>query len=417
MINKPKIGLVHYTYPPVVGGVERLVQDQARLFSKYGFQTTVYTGEGINTDDHVTLSIIPEFKSLALSHPNLQEKLLKESIFPAEFYQLKNALYTKIEKAFADTDIFIIHNILTNILNIPLNVALKDYIKNHPEKKFVAWTHDIALDEDKKKEQFRNPELESLIYQPLDSVSYIAISEFLKQTLTEKIGFPQENIPVIYNGIDVGSFFNFDDVTQTFFSKHNLLNSDLLILLPSKVMKHKNTDYCVNVVAELKKDVPSVKLIITGKNFPHGKNIDYLKSIYDQISKLDLTDNIIFLSDQLVQAKGIFAFSVVKNLYLASDIVFFLSSYENFGLPLIEAGLSKTPVLCSNLLVFKEIDDKNIFLVDLAKDTPYQVAKKTLQIVTEDRQIAYFKKIKKKFNYDTIFLNQIVPLVNKLTKI
>ena len=416
MIYKHKIGLVHYTYPPVVGGVERIVEDQAKLFLRHGYRTTVFAGEGVNSENQLSLSIIPEFRSLALSHPDLKEKLLSESSFPAEFYQLKDAIYAKIEKAFADTDIFIIHNILTNILNLPLNAALKNYIENHPEKKFVAWTHDIALDEQGKKGVFRNPDVASLMYQPIDHVRYIAISEFLKQTLTREIAFTLESIPVIYNGIDVSSFFNFDDLTQTFFSKHNLLNSDLLILLPSKVMKHKNIDYCINMIAELKKDIPSVKMVITGKNFPHGKGkyVSYVKSVYDQIKQLGLTDNIIFLSDQLEKTNGHFAFTVVKNLYLTSDIVFFLSSYENFGLPLIEAGLSKTPILCSNLTVFKEIEDKNIFFEDLAKVTPYQMAKKTLQIVKENRQITYFKKIKKKFNYDNIFLDQIVPLINTL---
>lgn len=416
MINKPKIGLVHYTYPPVVGGVERIIEDQAKLFLRHGYRTTVFAGEGINSENQLLLLIIPEFRSLALSHPDFKEKLLSESSFPAEFYQLRDVISTKIEKAFADTDIFIIHNILTNILNPPLNAALKDYIKNHPGKRFVAWTHDIALDQQEKKVKFQNPDLESLMYQPVEHVRYIAISEFLKQTLTREIGFTSENIPVIYNGIDVSSFFNFDDLTQTFFSKHNLLNSDLLILLPSKVMKHKNIDYCVNVIAELKKVVPSVKMIITGKNFPHGKGKygGYVKLVYDQIKQLDVTENIIFLSDILSQNEGNFAFDLVKNLYLVSDIVFFLSSYENFGLPLLEAGLSKTPILCTTLSVFKEIEDKNIFFVDLARNTPSQVAEKTLEILKENQQIVYFKKIKKIFNYDTIFQNQIIPLINNL---
>jgi len=416
MTNKARIGLIHYTYPPIVGGVERIIQDHARLFSKYGYQTKVFAGDGLNSENQVSLSVIPEFKSLTISNPTLRERLLTESTFPAEFYQLKDAISSKIEKAFFDTDIFIIHNILTNILNIPLNSAFKEYIVSHPNKKFIAWTHDVALDESKKKINFTNSELHNLIYQPMQGVHYVAISEFLKQTLTQEIGFPPKNIPVIYNGVDVSSFFNFDNLSQTFFSKNSLLESDLLILLPSKVMKHKNIDYCVNVVAELKKEIPSVKLVITGKNFPHGKGkfVGYVKSVYDQIKQLNLTENIIFLSDQLSQTEGNFAFDLVKNLYLASDIVFFLSSYENFGLPLIEAGLSKTPILCSNLSVFKEIESENIYFIDIAKESPDQVAKKALQIIKDSHQIMYFKKIKINFSLETIFLKKIIPLIDKL---
>jgi len=41
-----KIAMLHYTCPPVVGGVEAVMADHARLFAARGYQVTVITGRG-----------------------------------------------------------------------------------------------------------------------------------------------------------------------------------------------------------------------------------------------------------------------------------------------------------------------------------------------------------------------------------
>lgn len=414
MIHKLKIGLVHYTYPPVVGGVERIIFEHAQLFAKYDFSTKVFTGEGSNSNSKISLTIIPEFRSLALWNLALKEKLLSEPVFPPDVYQIKETILSKLESAFADIDIFIVHNVLTNILNIPLNLALKEYIESHPNKKFIAWTHDIALDSKKERINFLNPQMDKLIYSPLQNVHYVGISNFLKDTLTKKIGFKKDNIFIIPNGIDIASFLDLSPITQEFFSRNKLLESELLILLPSKIMKNKNVHICIEVISQLKKKIPSVKLVITGKNFPHGKYLDYLKNTYSQIKNLDLENNVVLLSDVFTETKNDATFDLVKSLYRLSDLVFFFSSYENFGLPLIEAGITKTPIICNNLKVFKEIENMNLYFVDIKKDTSSDMANKVLDILDHNRQVAYFRKIKINYSFETIFLKKIIPLIDKL---
>src|SRR3989338_2078359 len=321
MIYKPKIGLVHYTYPPVVGGVERIVQDQARLFAKYGYRTTVFAGDGINTESQLTLSIIPEFKSLSLSDPNLKDKLLRESRFPAEHFQLKDTISTKLEKVFADTDIFIIHNML-----------------------------------------------------------------------------------------------NLHPLTQKILSKYNILDFDPLIFLPTKIMRHKNIDLCLKILLEIKKIKNNPLLIITAMNFPHNRNTSYLKEIQELINKLNLSKNIIYLHNEIDSNFREIEYKIVDDFYRLSDIVFFLSSFENFGLPLLESGITKTPIMVSNLEVFKEIESENVYYADIESESPSMLADKVIDILNNNKQISFFRKVKRQYNFDFIFQSKIIPFIEEIWK-
>src|SRR3989344_4712181 len=414
MIYKPKIGLVHYTYPPVVGGVERIVQDQARLFAKYGYRRTGFAGDGINTESQLTLSIIPEFKSLSLSDPNLKDKLLRESRFPAEHFQLKDTISAKLEKVFADTDIFIIHNILTNILNIPLNAALKDYIKNHPEKKFVVWIHDVILDPMRKKRTFASNQLHDLFYKPIAGAFYVGISQFLKNTLIDEIGFPKNLVAVIPNGVDINNLLNLHLLTQKILAKYNVLDFDPLIFLPTKIMPHKNIDLCLKILLEIKKNKKNPLLIITAMNFPHNRNISYLKEIQELINKLNLSKNIIYLHNEIDSNFREIEYKIVDDFYRLSDIVFFLSSFENFGLPLLESGITKTPIMVSNLEVFKEIESENIYYSDIESESPSMLANKVIDILNKNKQISFFRKVKRQYNFDFIFQTKIIPFIDEI---
>jgi len=48
-MDKPKIGIIHYSYPPIVGGVETIVRQQAHKFSDSGYKVTVIVGEGFTS--------------------------------------------------------------------------------------------------------------------------------------------------------------------------------------------------------------------------------------------------------------------------------------------------------------------------------------------------------------------------------
>lgn len=412
-MNKKKIALIHYTYPPVIGGVEKVVFDHAQLFAKYGYDVTIFAGEGHSDNSKVKLKKIPEFRSLRVIHPALYEKILNENKFPDEFVHFSDKILEKLEKEFKNIDVFIIHNILTLTLNLCLNRALSEYIKKNPNKKFISWTHDVVLSPERKKKDFINQDISKFVYQPILGVKYVGISNFLKETLENEIGFSTKLMTIVSNGVDFNSFLELHPITQKIIKKYNIFDHDYLIFNSGKVLKYKNVDITINIIDELKKQNKNPLMIISAKGSPHNIKNNYIQEIKTMIKQLSLEKNIIFIEDEIEDKSNGDSFEIVKDFYRLSDIVINLSSFENFGLPLIEAGINKTPLIVNDLNVFKEIDNVNIHFVDIDNESPEQIASKIRLIIEGNQQIGFFKKIKKNFNLENIFINKIIPLLEK----
>ena len=416
MSNKPKIGLAHYTYPPVIGGVEKIVFDHAQFFAKCNYETFVFAGEGKNNNNKIKLEIIPEFRSLSITNQTLEDQILTQPAFPTEFFQQVDKIYKKIETAFTSIDIFFIHNVLTCTFNPCLNAALIDYINNHKEKKFVVWIHDVILDPMRKKRTFASSQLHDLFYKPIAGAFYVGISQFLKNTLIDEIGFPKNLVTVIPNGVDINNLLNLHPLTQKILSKYNILDFDPLIFLPTKIMRHKNIDLCLKILLEIKKIKNNPLLIITAMNFPHNRNTSYLKEIQELINKLNLSKNIIYLHNEIDSNFREIEYKIVDDFYRLSDIVFFLSSFENFGLPLLESGISKTPIMVSTFEVFKEIESENVYYADIENESPSMLADKVNAILNQNKQISFFRKVKRLYNFDFIFQSKIIPFIEEIWK-
>lgn len=415
-MKKPTIGLVHYTYPPVIGGVEKIVFDHTQLFEKYGYETHIFAGEGKNNNRKIHLEIIPEFRSLGITNQILRDQILTQSAFPPDFFQQADKIYKKIETVFAPIDIFFIHNVLTLTFNPCLNQALITYIRNHKEKKYVIWVHDVILDSIRKKRTFKNSQVEKLFYQPIPDTRYVGISHFLKKTLVEEIGFPQNGVTVIPNGVDINTVLNLHPTTEKIISKYDLLKFDPVLLLPTKIMRQKNIDLCLDITNQIKKLGKNPLLIITAMNFPHNKDFSYVQEILNLINRFEIKKNVILLHNEVEDNYRDMEYKIVDDFYRLSDVVLFLSSFENFGLPLLESGITKTPILVNNLEVFKEIEAKNIYYADIENENAEELVKKVLKIIEENPQISFFRKLKKEYNFDHIFQTKIIPLIDEIWK-
>ncbi|HEV7403678.1 MAG TPA: glycosyltransferase, partial [Chthoniobacteraceae bacterium] len=59
-----RIALLHYTCPPVAGGVERVLMDHARLFARNGHEVTIICGEGTGGSG-IEVRVLPEMRRSA----------------------------------------------------------------------------------------------------------------------------------------------------------------------------------------------------------------------------------------------------------------------------------------------------------------------------------------------------------------
>ncbi len=93
---------------------------------------------------------------------------------------------------------------------------------------------------------------------------------------------------------------------------------------------HKNISFIREVFSKSYKDFP---LVLAGKGHLSGENI---------------------------VTTGVVTDGELRSLYANARAFIFPSSYEGFGLPILESLHCKTPVICSDIPAFREFDSENI---------------------------------------------------------
>src|SRR5665213_1739804 len=75
-----KIALVHYTYTPVIGGVEIIMAEHARLFTEQGHEVTVYCDQGSSDDPRIRVELLPDANDAAEMRLALEPDLARQDV-------------------------------------------------------------------------------------------------------------------------------------------------------------------------------------------------------------------------------------------------------------------------------------------------------------------------------------------------
>lgn len=399
-------------YPPNTGGVEILLRQHAITLTDFGYSVTVLTGSGEEKDSRIKLHVIPELRSLMNFAPDLQNKILEQGIIDDDFYNLAKIIEGKLDSFLEDQDAIIVHNMLSVVRNLPFTFAFKKYIEKNPQKKFITWVHDHSYIDQQKiknldiivKSKFER----ELMITPIPNIKYITISEVFKTALKKLLNITDEQIQVIYNGINIKRFLEIDDQIWEIVQKYNLLEPFPFILQPVNLLGRKNIEYSLEIVKELLPQFPKIKLLITGNPSQHRSTLEYMQSIKKLIADLQISNSVIFLNEFFSKSLDD---SALHDLYSLSDLIFYFSKSENFGLPVLEAGLSKTPIFLSNLEVFHEIGKNHVNYIDYNVVSAKEAANIIAKFISDNQNIQANKEARQKFNLKSLLEEKLLPLL------
>ena len=163
----------------------------------------------------------------------------------------------------------------------------------------------------------------------------IAVSQQTKQDIIDFFLIPEEKIQVVYQGCN--KIFQdeiSENIKQGTRAKHNLPENYLLYV--GSIEERKNLLTLLKVLKEL----PNQKLVVIGNG--KGYKIKCLRFI----AKHNFSDRIIFLSELHLEE--------MASIYQNAQTLIYPSIFEGFGIPILEALFSKTPVITSEGGCFSE---------------------------------------------------------------
>lgn len=414
MMNPQKqIALLHYSCPPVIGGVEFILEAHARLMASHGHLVKVIAGRGKSFSPDVGLETIPEMRTLSEVDAQLQKEL-DTGVISQRFNHLKDKVMTRLRPSLAPMTHCVVHNVMTMPFNLALTAALHQLIDElHAQTKFVIWCHDAALRDPNYALQWRDRFPWDLLGKLNPHAQYVAISELRAQQLAELFHIPPGQMRVVPNGIDLKSFLGITDAIWKLAIDHGLLEARPAMLFPSRILRRKNYELAIRIVAALKKQGQRPKLLLTGPPDPHNpQTAEYARELIQLCAQLNLDKDVLFVS-QILEAmgeKGQVGFGDLRSLYAIADLLLITSSQEGFGLPLLEAGALKLPIACSDIPPHQEVASEKALFFDL-QDEPAQIASRIVAFLQEQPGHRMFKRVLGQYSWERIWEGYLEGLV------
>lgn len=166
----------------------------------------------------------------------------------------------------------------------------------------------------------------------------IAVSNFTKQDIVEKIKIPSKKIEVIYEGYSIKENGSSSPKNNAVFQKYGIIKP--YIMYVGNAYPHKNLERLCGAFRLLKNRFKDLKLLIVGE-------ADYFYRKLSALVKKEKINDVVF--------SGFVADKDLGVLYENAEVFVFPSLYEGFGLPPLEAISKKAVVASSDRTSMPEI--------------------------------------------------------------
>ena len=401
-----KVALLHYSAPPVVGGVESVLGHQARLMADAGHEVRIVAGRGAQTDPRIPFLQVPLADS---RHPEILavKADLDAGRLPPSFSRLADSLAAELHEALEETDILIAHNVCSLNKNLVLTAAVKNLSNIF---QLILWHHDLAWTTPRYRHELHEGYPWDLLRQAWEGVKQVTVSEARQQELAELFQIPQDEIAVIPNGVDVAAFHKLEAQTRDFVRQLDLLKASPLFLLPVRITPRKNIELALRVCGNLVQHFPDNRLVVTGPLGPHNPaNVHYFEMLTSLRKELKLEHAVHFLAeltDQFIPD------AVISDFYHLADALFMPSIEEGFGIPILEAGLAGLPIFCSDIPPLRSLGSSNATYFSPDAD-PVELANRIVNHLSFDPVFRMRTRVRREFSWEEIYAREIAPLLVK----
>jgi glycosyltransferase involved in cell wall biosynthesis len=262
-------------------------------------------------------------------------------------FRLKRAIYD-----FVDTfgiDLLISENALTIPMNIPLGLALTEFIAETGIP-VIAHHHDFAWE----RQRFSVSCVEdylSMAFPPrLHTINHVVINSEGRQKLSYRCGLSSTIIPNVFDFDTQPPVI--DDYARSMRKDLGIADDEVLLLQPTRVIGRKGIEHAIELASRLKDK--KAKLLISHQERDEGSDYYHRTMYYAALLGVD----VIIRPDIIGADRGTTETGAKKyslwDCYLNADFVTYPSTYEGFGNAFLEAIWFKKPILVNRYSIFQQ---------------------------------------------------------------
>ncbi|MCK4336017.1 MAG: glycosyltransferase family 4 protein [Candidatus Aenigmarchaeota archaeon] len=296
---------------------------------------------------------------------------------------LKNQLKKKIQQFVEkfDIDLIIPENALAIPMNIPLGLAITDFIA---ETGFptIAHHHDFYWERNRFLVNSVNDYLDRAFPPDLPSIEHVVINSIASEELSHRKGISNTIIPNVYDFASPPS--RSDSHCPDLRKRIGLKENDLFVLQPTRVVPRKCIETSVELVHQMKLKNPV--LVISHASGDEGSS--YYENIKEYAKNLGVK---IVSIEKIIgpkrMEKGEGKIYTIGDVYLCADLVTYPSSYEGFGNAFLEAIYYRKPVVVNRYPIYiVDIEPKRFDLIAINRFVTKETIKKIREILKNEKR-------------------------------
>ena len=403
------IAILHYSVPPIVGGVESVIAHHARLMSANGHSVRLIAARGESLSEQIPLTILPLADSRHERVSEMKSQLDRGEV-TADFESLRNELVEELQATLSSVDVLIAHNICSLNKNLALTAALYQLHAAQKLPRLILWHHDLAWTTPRYLPEMHNGYPWDLLRTDWGRTTHVVVSHLRRRELALLMKISPDTVHIIPNGVDATRFYKLEELTQALLEQTNLLDAAPILLLPVRVTPRKNIELALQTLKELQKQFPQAALVVTGPLGPHnGNNVHYFEELKKIRAQLKLEGSFHFLAELV---DSFLPDEVIADFFRVADALFFPSREEGFGIPLIEAAFSHLPAFCADIPPLRELglEDAAFFSPD---EDPVKVAAMLAAYFKSSQSTRLSMRARASFRWEAIYRQHIAPILNR----
>ena len=197
---------------------------------------------------------------------------------------------------------------------------------------------------------------------------FIAVSNYIKETLIHSCSINEKKVTVVYNAVDLGKFQYSQEARTKLRQSLGINDTELVIGYTGRINHAKGSDYLPSILNYLHKNGHKAHMIVAGRG-----------PLYEQVQ---------------TEAKEMGLAKYLHLLGFRNDIHTVISSFdlaihparqEPFGISIIEYFSAKIPVVCGNVNGLNEIAINNQTAITVKQPSPQEFANNIINLISDNK--------------------------------